>query len=263
MNILKTNNVNFVLNIINNNCLPLYKTNYQKAIYLAYMVRKLLEVIVGYKKKSDRDSMLYKRISSSGSELATLFREWYISLKLNIENKMKQLYKNIKLNKEIIFTEYDYAKLLDKGGNQNIIWDGIMKGFKGNWGVKSFAKKMSIDNIHEKINTNKYTHSKDGIVQEITKVNYLSKIFHLRQIKTPIDTNIKLIGPRLLNSTQFGYVCPIDSPDGGKCGIIKSMSMSCIISTDIYIDFIKFIDLLKYDKNFIFINKIIIENKCK
>ena len=124
MHIFNIKKIEELLFIITNNCLPLYKTNYKKALYIGYMVRNLLEVIIGYKKPSDRDSMLYKRISSSGAELATLFREWYISLKLNIETKMKQLFKNVNLNREVIFTMLDYEKLLDKGGNKNIIWDG-------------------------------------------------------------------------------------------------------------------------------------------
>ena len=261
MQIFNIKKIEELLYIITNNCIPLYKTNYNKGLYLGFMVRNLLEVIIGYKKPSDRDSMLYKRISSSGAELSTLFREWYISLKLNIETKMKQLYKNVNLNREVIFTKLDYEKLLDKGGNKNIIWDGIMKGFKGNWGVKSFAKKITIDNIHDKINVNKYTHSKDGIVQEMNKINYLTKIFHLREVKTPMDANIKLIGPRKLHATQYGYLCPIDSPDGANCGIIKTMSMGCTISIyKITIKRIKFIELLQLSKNFILIDKIILEN---
>ena len=41
---------------------------------------------------------------------------------------------------------------------------------------------------------------------------------------------MKIIGPRRLNATQWGYICPVDTPDGGNSGLIKNMSIGCIIS---------------------------------
>ena len=35
----------------------------------------------------------------------------------------------------------------------------------------------------------------------------------------------KIIGPRLLNSTQWGMICPIHSPDGGNIGLHKHFSI--------------------------------------
>ena len=41
---------------------------------------------------------------------------------------------------------------------------------------------------------------------------------------------MKIIGPRRLNATQWGYICPVDTPDGGNSGLIKNMAIGCIIS---------------------------------
>ena len=53
---------------------------------------------------------------------------------------------------------------------------------------------------------------------------------HLRRIQTPLDSNVKIVGPRRLNATQWGFICPIDTPDGGNSGIIKNLAIGCSIS---------------------------------
>ena len=41
----------------------------------------------------------------------------------------------------------------------------------------------------------------------------------------------KVVGPRLLHSTQFGLLCPIHSPDGGNVGLHKHLSTSTHITS--------------------------------
>ena len=42
-----------------------------------------------------------------------------------------------------------------------------------------------------------------------------------------------MIEPRLLNATQYGYLCPIHSPDGGNVGLHKHISTSSIITNGV------------------------------
>ena len=34
----------------------------------------------------------------------------------------------------------------------------------------------------------------------------------------------------MLHTTQFGYLCPCETPEGGKTGLIKNFSLECKIS---------------------------------
>ena len=64
----------------------------------------------------------------------------------------------------------------------------------------------------------------------------------------------KTIGPRRLHNSQWGFVCPTESPDGGNVGIINHLSIISTISFNIKEDGI--IQLLN-DNNLLNLNEII------
>ena len=47
----------------------------------------------------------------------------------------------------------------------------------------------------------------------------------------PLDPTAKVTGPRLLHSSQWGYIDPVDTPDGGNCGLHKHMSISTYVTS--------------------------------
>jgi DNA-directed RNA polymerase beta subunit len=53
----------------------------------------------------------------------------------------------------------------------------------------------------------------------------------LRKINLPLDSSAKVVGPRLLNSSQWGFIDPIDTPDGGNIGLHKHMSITTYITS--------------------------------
>ena len=54
---------------------------------------------------------------------------------------------------------------------------------------------------------------------------------HLRKLNLPLSDTAKVIGPRLLNSSQWGLIDPLDTPDGGNIGLHKHLSISTHISS--------------------------------
>ena len=59
------------------------------------------------------------------------------------------------------------------------------------------------------------------MVQDLNRLSWNAHISHLRKINLPLDSTAKIISPRLLNSSQWGFIDPLDSPDGGNIGIKK------------------------------------------
>ena len=53
----------------------------------------------------------------------------------------------------------------------------------------------------------------------------------MRKINLPLDSSAKVVGPRLLNSSQWGFIDPLDTPDGGNIGLHKHMSISTHITS--------------------------------
>lgn len=239
-----------VLSIIYNNFLPHQKTTLSKVMYLGYMVFNLLKVQLKYENITNRDTFEYKQIETSGYLLSTLFREYYIKFKNSILNKLINELELDRKRIDDLNVNVDRIKNLFKN-NENMITDGFKRAFKGNWGVRDTQKTLTQDNLNETINRDRYSFNKEGLVQDLLRISYLQTISHLRRIQTPIDSNMKIIGPRRLNATQWGYICPVDTPDGGNSGLIKNMAIGCIISLSNKQAHSTFIRLFENTKGFI------------
>ena len=52
----------------------------------------------------------------------------------------------------------------------------------------------------------------------------------MRRVQTPTDNTGKLIPPRKLHGTSWGYVCPTETPEGQAVGVVKNLAMNCEVS---------------------------------
>ena len=209
--LIKHKNRSQVMKILSDFFLPhIGELNFsEKAFYLGYMVFRILCVKTGIEAATDRDNYKYKRLEPSGSLLSDLFREYY-----------KEEQKNIRLEMEKRYTfqtdQYaDLAKLI--GQNQNDIFaphaleKGIRRAFKGDWGLNPQNKRV-------------------GIVQDLNRLSYCTALSHLRKMNLHLDAGLKLVGPRVLTGSQWGFIDPIDTPDGANIGLHKTMAMMTHIS---------------------------------
>ena len=92
-----------------------------------------------------------------------------------------------------------------------VVDSGFRKAFKGNWGAQPHTKRI-------------------GIVQDLNRLSFNSALSHLRKTNLPLDATAKVVGPRVLHSTQWGFFDPIDTPDGGNIGLHKHLSISAYIT---------------------------------
>ena len=56
-------------------------------------------------------------------------------------------------------------------------------------------------------------------------MTYIATLSHLRRINTPIEKTGKLVQPRKLHATQWGIVCPAETPEGASVGLVKNMAL--------------------------------------
>jgi DNA-directed RNA polymerase II subunit RPB2 len=182
-----------------------------KAYFIGYMVYKMLRVFTKKENPTDRDNFKFKRVELSGSLIYDLFREYYLIQKRNIYLKIDTefYYHKIKYQDNFINLIEDNSKEIFK---ERIIEDGFKKGFKGNWGATTKTKRL-------------------GAVQDLNRLSWNSFMSHLRKINLDIDASAKVVGPRLLNSSQWGKIDPLDTPDGGNIGTHKHMSIGAIVTS--------------------------------
>jgi len=226
-----------VIEVLKNNFLPNYKDNYnQKSIFLAYSIRKLLLTHLGIINEIDRDSYSFKRIDLAGSLLLELFRELWGNFLKNMSLKIDSNYKfNFKKFGENIYNIINDSNKTDVF-NYTII-DNIHKSFGSVFGTGISGKQ--------------------GIVQDLNRISMLGTLSHIRRLSTPLLSGSKTIGPRKLHNSQWGFICPTESPDGGNVGIINHLSIISSVSFNISEDGI-YNSLI--DHNMIELNDIIYED---
>jgi DNA-directed RNA polymerase II subunit RPB2 len=183
----------------------------QKAYYLGYMVKRMLNVYLKYENPTDRDSYKYKRVELSGTLMYDLFLEYYKLQLRDIFVKIdSKYYYNVGIyssNFRSLITD-NYPEFF----KNRIVEDGVKKGFKGNWGAQEYTKKL-------------------GVVQDLNRLSFFSFVSHLRKLNLPMDSTAKIVGPRLLHSTQWGVVCPVETPDGGNVGLHKHMAITTHVTS--------------------------------
>ncbi len=181
----------------------------RKALYLGYMVRKLVTCFVGRTDFDDRDSYINKRIDTPGILLTNLFRQYYGKLVKDMRNLLQK-----EINTGSWKATNRFINVLTRGNVLKIIKPTVIEaGLKyclatGNWGIKNARNKQ-------------------GIAQVLNRLTYNATLSHLRRINTPIEKTGKLVQPRKLHSTQWGIICPSETPDGASVGLVKNMALTC------------------------------------
>jgi len=245
----KRGTISGVIEILSDYFLPhIGELNFlEKAYFLGYMVNRLLKVYTKEEKPTDRDNFRFKRVELSGSLLYDLFREYYLIQKKDITRKIDEEYyyhkgeykedetfsrkekkqfkkgergergeKEEKREKEGNKYKDNFIGLIEANFKSffkdRIVEQGFKKAFKGNWGSESHTKRI-------------------GVVQDLNRLSWYSFISHLRKINLPMDSSAKVVGPRLLNSSQWGFIDPIDTPDGANIGLHKHMSICTHITS--------------------------------
>ena len=211
----KHGSISGVMEILMNYFLPhVGELNFlEKAYYLGYIVFELLKVYSKQVPSTDRDNFKYKRIEVAGTLIKDLFVEYYKIQKHQIFLQIDQLY----YYKTLEFKDDKFTNIIED--NIHIIFKGrevetgFKKAFKGDWGSAVHTKRI-------------------GILQDLNRLSYNAFISHLRKLNLPLDASAKVIGPRLLHSSQWGYIDPADSPDGGNIGLHKHLSILTYINTE-------------------------------
>ena len=189
--------------------------NYEKACFLAHMVRKVLWTSMKRIPTDDRDAYPNKRVDIPGFLLADLFRKTY-------NNRMVKDMKAA-LSKEIHGGSWkatgNWPEIVNINNINKIIKSTIMDVcLKSSLATGNFSSgKIGGPN-------------KIGVSQVLNRMNYSAGISHLRRITTPIEKTGKLIAPRKQHNTQYGYICPAETPEGHGVGVVKNMATTTMIT---------------------------------
>lgn len=197
----------FAMEVLSNDIFPHCKTEKQKIYMLGYMTNMLLQTSFGWLQESDRDSYMNKRIDLTGPLLNNLLRNYFNKL---VKDMKKQIIREI--NSGSWKSNDDYENIITKTNIYKIIKSTtIEQGIKRALATGDFGIKQ--------INSNKV-----GVAQVLNRLTYLSSLSHLRRVNTPIDKSGKLVPPRRLHNSTWGFLCPAETPEGQSIGVVKNLA---------------------------------------
>ena len=198
----------FTLDVITVDMFPHCETRVQKVYFLGFMANNLLRASMGLRKEDERDSYLNKRIDTPGALINNLFRNYFNKL---VKDMQKQVVREIN-NGSWRSTE-DYGSIINMTNIYKIVKSTtIENGIKRALATGDFGIKHA--------NSNKV-----GVAQVLNRLTYISSLSHLRRVNTPIDKSGKLIPPRKLHNTSWGFICPPETPEGHGVGVVKNLSI--------------------------------------
>ncbi len=167
------------------------KSRTEKGNYLLEMARKSTMVANRLVKQDDKDNYANKRVRFSGELMEELFAYAF-----------RFFLKEIK---------YQIERMSARGRRLSI------------------QSIISPDTLTEKISyamgTGTWVAGQTGVSQVLDRTNLISTYAHLRRIKSPLAKKHPHFKARDVHGTQWGKVCPSESPEGQEVGLTKYMAL--------------------------------------
>jgi DNA-directed RNA polymerase II subunit RPB2 len=191
----------------------------RKVAITASMIRRLILTDLKQVPLDDRDAYPNKRVVTTGALLTHLFRQLFQKVCNDTRNEFVQEVNNDAWKKggdprpmEVLNINNLY-KILKLSAIEGKLKQALAT---GNFTVQGLGTSSSASLSNA---------SKVGVSQVLARMSYTSTISHLRRIQTPVEKSGKLLAPRKLHGTSWGFVCPVETPEGHSVGIVKNMSL--------------------------------------
>ncbi|KAJ3742965.1 hypothetical protein DFH05DRAFT_1498772 [Lentinula detonsa] len=180
-----------------------------KAIFVATMTRRVLMAMDDEKMVDDRDYVGNKRLELAGQLLALLFEDLFKTYNSNLKTAIdKTLKKPSRVN------EYDAWHTMQFQGDH--ITSGFVRAIStGNWSLKRFKMERA------------------GVTHVLSRLSFISALGMMTRISSQFEKTRKVSGPRALQPSQWGMLCPSDTPEGEACGLVKNLALMTHITTDV------------------------------
>jgi DNA-directed RNA polymerase II subunit RPB2 len=198
--------------------------NARKCVLTACMIRRILLTEKRQIPLDDRDSYPNKRVVTTGALLTHLFRQLFQKVCNDTRNEFVQEVNNDAWKKgetprpmEILNINNLY-KILKLSTIEGKLKQALAT---GNFTVQGLGTSSS---------TSLSNATKVGVSQVLGRMSYVATLSHLRRIQTPVEKSGKLLAPRKLHGTSWGFVCPVETPEGHSVGIVKNMSLMTSVS---------------------------------
>lgn len=195
-----------------------------KRQFIVLMAKKLLRVELKLDgedendSKYNRDFLGNKRIECAGEMIGLIFEDlikFYNSEVRKNLNKTLEKWKKVDAKLVENFRK-DLPQWVSRVFLSHLITEGLAdKITSGKWSIKRFKVE------------------REGVTQVLARMNYLGTLGMLTRLESHVEKSRKIAGPRSLQCSHFGYICPVDTPDGENCGLVKNLALLAKISVNV------------------------------
>ena len=192
--------------------------NARKAMLTGSMIRRLILTDCGSVPLDDRDAYPNKRVVTTGALLTHLFRQLFQKVCNDTRNEFVQEVNNDNWKK-------GEPRPMDILNINNLYKILKLSTIEGKLKQALATGNFTVQGLGTSNSTSLSNATKVGVSQVLARMSYSSTLSHLRRIQTPVEKSGKLLAPRKLHGTSWGFVCPVETPEGHSVGIVKNMSL--------------------------------------
>ncbi|UCF09079.1 MAG: DNA-directed RNA polymerase subunit B [Thermoplasmata archaeon] len=168
----------------------------KKAIFLGRIARTVLELSLSKRDPDDKDHYANKRLKLSGNLMEDLFRVAFTNLMKDLKY---QLERNFSRKKEFKISSAIRPDLLSQ-------------------------------RLLHALATGNWVGGRVGVSQLLDRTCNMSTLSHLRRITSPLTRSQPHFEARDLHPTQWGRLCPNETPEGQNCGLVKNCTLIVDVS---------------------------------
>lgn len=171
-----------------------------------YVGNKRLELYVFLLRSWEAQPM---SICRAGQLLALLFEDLFKTFNANLKSAIDKV-----LKKPSRTNEFDAFNTMQFQGDH--ITSGFVRAIStGNWSLKRFKMERA------------------GVTHVLSRLSFISALGMMTRISSQFEKTRKVSGPRSLQPSQWGMLCPSDTPEGEACGLVKNLALMTHITTDV------------------------------
>lgn len=170
-----------------------------KAHFLGRMAESCFELALDRRSADDKDHYSNKRLKLTGDLLEDLFRVAFNRLTRDVKYQLERA--NMR-NRELNVSTLVRADVLT-------------------------------DRLQHPLATGNWVGGRSGVSQLLDRTDYISTLSHLRRVISPLSRAQPHFEARDLHSTQWGRLCPSETPEGPNCGLVKNFAQMVELSTGV------------------------------
>ncbi|THD21191.1 DNA-directed RNA polymerase subunit beta [Fasciola hepatica] len=176
-----------------------------RALFLGQMIRYLILANEHHIPPDDRDFYGNKRIELAGSLMALLFEDVFKTFNEDMWLTVS------KLDTKRRCTPFDISRHIKTW----MITEQLNRAISsGNWIIKRFRMM------------------RHGVTQIVSRLSYVAALGHMTRMTSQFEKTRKVSGPRSIHASQWGLICPSDTPEGEACGLVKNVALMCHVTVE-------------------------------